>query len=205
MTAMPRLAFSLLVACCALALTACGGGGGGSTSAASPTTTAAVAPKTVGVGVYTGSVCSALGTWLDNLANASAVFANSTNTEPDLQKVRAQFVTFFGGAIDETDRMVSEVEAAGIPRLTKGAQVSASMLKELHSFRPLLVEAQGRARRLPVGKPASFTKQAQTLGAGFRIETTKLETVFDELARRFGEPRLALAAAADTNCRELSP
>ena len=186
-----------------LGLSACGGGGSDSSTATTITET--TVPKTVGVAVYTGSVCSALAAWLDNLANASAVFANTTNNEPDLRKVRAQFVTFFGGAIDETDRMVAQVQAVGVPRLAKGPQVSASMLRELGSFRPLLVEAQGRARRLPVAKPASFTKQAQTLGAGFRIETTKLETVFDVLAERYKEPKLARAANADSSCRALAP
>jgi hypothetical protein len=199
---MRTLIACLLVASCALGLSACGGD---SSSTATTTTTATTAARTVGVGVYTGSVCSALATWLDNLANASAVFASTTNDEPDLKKVRAQFVTFFGGAIDETDRMVTQVEAAGTPRLAKGSQVSASMLRELGTFRPLLVEAQGRARRLPVAKPARFTKQAQMLGAGFRIETTKLETVFDLLAQRYKEPRLAKAAHADSSCRSLGP
>ena len=99
-------------------------------------------PKTVRVGVYTGLVCSALSRWDDNLANASAVFANATNNETDLRKVRAQFVTFFGGAIDETDRMVADVEAAGVPDLPKGLKVSAAMRDELGTFKPLLVEAQ---------------------------------------------------------------
>ena len=79
------------------------------------------------------------------------------------------------------------------------------MLKELSTFKPILVEAQGRARKLPVDKPAAFTKQAQTLGAGFRIETTKLETVFDLLGERYKAPALAKAAHADANCRELQP
>ena len=193
----------LLVAGCVLGLSSCGGGKSDSSTATTITET--TVPKTVGVAVYTGSVCSALSGWLDNLANASAVFASTTNTEPDLRKVRAQFVTFFGGAIDETDRMVARVQALGVPRLAKGREVSASMLQELGSFRPLLVEAQGRARRLPVAKPASFTKQAQTLGAGFRIETTKLETVFDVLAERYKEPTLARAADADSSCRALAP
>ena len=57
------------------------------------------------------------------------------------------------------------------------------MLRELATFKPILVEAQGRARQLPVDKPARFTKLAQTLGAGFRIETTKVETLFDVLAQ----------------------
>src|SRR5262249_49990028 len=153
---------------CVLAVAACGGGGGGGVTT---TTTTAAGPKKVAVGIYAGSVCAALSSWLDNLANASAVFANTTSAEEDLSKVRAQFVTFFCGAIDEPDRMVAEVEAAGVPKLAKGPEVSAAMLKELGTFKPLLVEAQGRAKRLPVAKPSRFTKQAQSLGAGFRIET----------------------------------
>ena len=193
---------SLLAAGCVLALAACGGG---SSNSVTTTTTTAAVPGKVAVGIYAGSVCAALSSWLDNLANASNVFATSTSAENDLQKVRAQFVTFFGGAIDETDRMVAEVEAAGVPRLAKGRQVSAAMLRELGTFRPLLVEAQSRARQLPVARPARFTKQAQSLGAGFRIETTKLETVFDVLATRYHEPSLARAAGDDVNCRHLSP
>ena len=192
---MPRRLLPLLAATLVLALSACGGGGSGD----EPET------KTVGVDAYASSVCSALTHWLDNLQNASTAFANSTNNETDLGKVRSTFVTFFGGAIDETDRMVHEVQATGRPDLDNGDLVSAAMLRELATFKPILVEAQGRARELPVDKPAKFTKLAQTLGAGFRIETTKVETLFDTLAQRFKVPQLAQAANADTNCRALSP
>jgi hypothetical protein len=193
----PRFIATVLAATCVLALAACGGGGSGSSD--EPET------KTVAVDAYASSVCSALSHWLDNLANASAVFANTTNNEDDLTEVRSTFVTFFDGAIDETDRMVEEVQAAGAPDVDNGELVQAAMLRELATFRPILVEAQGRARKLPVDRPAAFTKLAQTLGAGFRIETTKVETLFDVLARRFKVPELAQAAAADTNCRSLSP
>jgi hypothetical protein len=179
------------------ALAACGGGSGSGSDAPEA--------KTVAVDAYASSVCSALSHWLDNLQNASAVFANATNSETDLTKVRSTFVTFFGGAIDETDRMVEEVRAAGRPDLAEGDLVRAAMLRELATFKPILVEAQGRARTLPVERPAKFTKLAQTLGAGFRIETTKVETLFDVLAQRFKTPELAQAAAADANCRTLSP
>jgi len=199
----PRLLVPVLAATFALAAAACGGGS--DRSSATTSVVSHSAPRKVDVSIYTGSVCSALATWLDNLANASAVFANTTNTEPDLEKVRAQFVTFFGGAIDETDRMVTEVEDAGVPALPNGTKVSAAMLRELGEFKPLLVDAQGRARRLPVDKPGKFTKQAQMLGAGFRIETTKLETVFDLLGKRFKAPQLTRAAHADANCRQLQP
>jgi hypothetical protein len=195
----PRLLAALLVATCVVALSACGGGGGSAGGSAEPET------KTVGVDAYTSSVCSALSNWLDNLANASAVFANTTNNETDLTKVRSTFVTFFGGAIDETDRMVEEVQAAGRPDLDNGDLVRAALLRELATFRPILVDAKGRAEKLPVDKPARFTKLAQTLGAGFRIETTKVETLFDLLGRRFKAPQLSQAAAADANCRALSP
>jgi hypothetical protein len=65
--------------------------------------------------------------------------------------------------------MVAEVQAAGSPDLSKGREVSAAMIRELGTFKPILVEAQGRARKLPVGKPVRFTKQAQTLGAGREV------------------------------------
>jgi len=186
----------LLAATLVVALSACGGGGSSAGDAPEA--------KTVGVDAYATSVCSALTHWLDDLQNASTVFANSTNDETDLAKVRSTFVTFFGGAIDETDRMVEDIQTTGQPDLENGDLVSAAMLRELATFKPILVEAQGRAKQLPIDKPAKFTKLAQTLGAGFRIETTKVETLFDVLAQRFKVPELAQAAAADANCRALA-
>ena len=57
-------------------------------AAAAASSSAGDAPeaKTVGVDAYASSVCSALTHWLDNLQNASAVFANSTNDETDLDQ-----------------------------------------------------------------------------------------------------------------------
>ena len=122
-------------------------------------------------------------------------------TSPTCSKVRAQFVTFFGGAIDETDRMVAQVQAAGVPTSRRARRCrrrccasSAPSGRCSSRRRDGRAACRSRSRR-------RFTKQAQTLGAGFRIETTKLETVFDVLAQRYKEPRLAQAADADSSCR----
>ena len=199
---MRRSVLTLLVTGCVLAVAGCGGSGGAGNGGASEG--AAVAEsKPVDAKLYARSVCSAIGAWQDALGQASVVFAHETQNEKDLAKVRVQFVHFFGGAIDETDRMLAKVEAAGVPNVTSGKKVSRSMLRELRSFRPILVHAQAKARRLPVANEARFTTQAQTLGAQFQIASAILPTLFDALGEQYKVPALAAAARADAACRRL--
>jgi hypothetical protein len=184
---MRRVAISLLAASLLLALAACGGGG-----------TKAVTPE-----LYTGSVCAALSAWEQQLESASAILAQRTSTSTSLKDVRKQFVAFFGGAIDETDVMLTAVEEAGVPDVTDGPQVSAALLESLRKFRPILIAAQAKARRLPIGDEQLFTTQAQRLGAAFLTERGKLRSLWETLGAQYGAPELARAADANTNCGSL--
>ena len=65
-------------------------------------------PIAIGADLYTNSVCTALSIWKQHLESASAVLAQRTSTAKSLRNVRTQFVTFFGGAIDETDDMLGQ-------------------------------------------------------------------------------------------------
>ena len=190
MNRMRRLTVSLLAAGCLLLGTACGG----SSDAGS---------KPVDAALYAGAVCTALSVWDQQLESASAVLAQRTNTENDLTKVRTEFVSFFGGAIDETDAMLVSVEAAGIPDVNNGDKVAAGVLKSLRVFRPILVEAQAKARKLPVGDEQLFTTQAQTLGTRFGFERSGLAALFETVGADYGAPELTRAANADATCRAL--
>jgi hypothetical protein len=197
---MRTLVVSLLAAGCVLAVSACGGGGSSAGSSSSSTSSDA---EPVGAALYTHAVCTALSAWEQHLESASAVLAQRTNTATSLTRVRTEFVTFFGGAIGRTDGMLTAVEEAGVPDVNNGEKVAAALLRSLHGFRPILVEARAKARRLPVGDEQLFTTQAQTLGAPFGAERAKLATLFETLGKRFGAPELTRAADADATCREL--
>lgn len=184
---MRRLTVSLLVAGCVIAAAGCGGGG----------------TKTVGADAYAGSVCKALGTWQQHLGEASAILAQKTNTATSLRRVRAQFVAFFGGAIVETDKMLAAVADAGVPDVNDGDKVATGMVQALRRFRPILVAARAKARRLPVGNEERFTTKAQTLGATFRAEAADLGAIWETLGKRYSAPELARAANADAACTRL--
>jgi hypothetical protein len=192
---MRRLAASLLVAGCVLGLSACGGGGSGGSQADGS--------EPVAVDLYTGSVCSALRTWRQHLESASAILVQRTNAAKTLQDVKTQFVSFFDGAAGETDTMLDEVAAAGIPDVNDGEGVARSMLMELRRFRQIVLTAKTKAEQLPLANEQVFTKQTQTMGTAFQFEITKLPTLFDELGRQHEAPELASAAKADPLCRSL--
>ena len=117
-------------------------------------------------------------------------------------------MTFFGGAIDETDTMVAEVEDAGVPDARHdGDEVSAAMLRALRTLpADPASRRRARARRLPVDKPAQFTQVAQTLGAGFRDRDDEArDRCSTTLGKRYKAPELTQAANADATCRDLAP
>jgi hypothetical protein len=186
------LVVSLLAAGCVLALSACGGGSGGTTTT-----------KAVDAGVYTGSVCATIATWQQHLGSASTMLGRRTNTAKSLRYVRTQFVAFYTGAIGETDKMLAAVGGAGVPDVNQGDRVAKRLLQSLRRFRQILVAARVNARALPVGDEQKFTIKAQSLGVPFEFERVKLETLWDDLGKRYAAPELARAASADPSCRSL--
>jgi len=191
-----RHTLTLLVVAGVLALPACGGG--------SAETVTSGEAKGVDADQYTGSVCGELSAWKQQLASASASLMQQTNDpKMSLAEVRTRFVTFYGGALAETNTMLAEVRAIGVPDVNRGQQVATSLQQSLRRFRTLLLDATARARRLPVDNEVNFTKQAQQLGTGFEMESTGLPRLWDYLAEHFEAPELLTAASAHASCTTL--
>ena len=186
---MRRFVATLALAGSLLAVAGCGGDDG--------------AAKAVSPELYTSSVCATLSTWRRQLEAASASLISRTNTMKSLKLVRREFVAFFGGAVGETDKLLAAVERAGVPDVNNGPQVTTALLRSLRKFRPILIEAEQKARRLPVRDEEQFTIQAQGLGAEFIYEQRKLSKLWATLSRRFDAPELASAAKAAAPCATL--
>jgi hypothetical protein len=188
---MARAAATLAAAACLALLAGCGGGGdsGGGGE--------------VKVESYANSVCTALTMWKRSLLDASTALVQKTQTG-SLKRARTLFVSYFDGAIGETDTMLASVRDAGVPDLENGDAVVAEMSKELGVFRPILVEARTKARNLPVNDVTLFAPQAQALGTRFQIELNGIATLFEAVDEKVGAPDLVEAALADSTCRELT-
>jgi hypothetical protein len=185
---MRRLIVSFLAAGL-LAVAGCGGGDGESGK---------VAPDR-----YASSVCASIATWQTALTSASTVLAQRTSRTRDLKTVRRQFISFFDGALTQTDRMVAAVAEVGVPDVEQGDTVAAALLRDLRRFRPILVEARDKARKLPLDDATSFATRAQSLGTRFQIEANGLATEFQALDEKYSTPELRQAADDDATCRNL--
>jgi hypothetical protein len=185
---MRGLTVSVLAAGCALVVAACGGGG-----------TESVEPA-----VYTKSVCQALSVWQQRLTEGSTILVQRTNAATNLKDVRRDFVSFFGGALAETNTMLAVVAAAGVPDVNDGEAVSAALLRALRRFRPIFVDAAADARRLPVGSEAALAKKTQTLGIGYREEAVKLPTLLETIAAAHDAPELVRLASTNAVCNSLA-
>jgi hypothetical protein len=190
---MTRAAATLTAVACLALLAGCGGGGGDKGGGDGKVT----------VETYASSVCTALTTWRRSLLDASTSLMQKTQTG-SLKKVRSLFVSFYGGAIQQTDTMLAQVDAAGVPDLQNGDEVVKAMSAELGVYRPILVEARTKARNLPVNDESLFAPQAQSLGTRFQIQLNGLATLFDAIDQKVGAPDLVEAAVADSTCRELT-
>jgi len=187
-----RLAVASIAAAASLALVAgCGGGGGGGDGK-------------VSVETYANGVCTALTTWKRSITDASTSLAEKTSQESSLPKVKTLFVSFFDGAIEQTDTMLTAVDDAGVPDLDNGDEVVKAMSGEVGVFRPILVEARTKAGNLNTTDESLFAPQAQALGARFLTELNRLPTLFEAIDQKVGAPDLVEAALADSTCRELT-
>ena len=75
----------------------------------------------------------------------------------------------------------------------------------LQKMRQILADAQGKARRLPVGDPKAFVREVTTLGAVIdRAATRSGDRLDRDLARRYGKTDIGRALNEEPACKRLA-
>jgi hypothetical protein len=168
------------LASAALLLGACGDddddGGGGSVSASD----------------YATDICTAFLGWRDDIQARQQDLQQGLSPGISPQEGKDALAGFLGDAVDASDDLVKEVEAAGVPDAENGQEAADALQGAAQSARDELAKAEEAVGDLPTDDRQAFSTAADELGNNVRtalgevgsgledIESEELDKAFDE-------------------------
>ena len=177
----PRIAALLLI----LTLVACGGGstspGGGGSGSGSPTSTETQDGSGAGAEAYATSLCTAVGDWVDALKSESTTFqdAASNITSPqDIGGVKDALVTYAGDLVADTDALIDEVDALGVPDVANGQELVDGLDAGFQSARDLFAQLEEDAKGLSATDPTAMINSMQEMATRLQAGAKKIQDAF---------------------------
>jgi hypothetical protein len=144
-----------------LSLAACGGGddeGGGDAGGSEDE----ASTETVSAGDWASGVCTAVGDWVTTIQEQStAITTDFTSGSPEEGK--EVFGSFISDAVAETETMIEEVEAAGVPDVEGGEEYAEELTAAFEEARDVLAGVQAQIDELPTD-PQGFQEAAAGIG-----------------------------------------
>jgi hypothetical protein len=164
-----------------VALAACGGSGSSGPSAST----------------YVKSICQAIGPFEKTVQSRSSALNLSTIKSPADGKKALQ--GFLNAVASDTDRAVTKLKAAGVPDVSHGKQVSATIVGAFTMLKAALSKAATQAGSLPTNSPTAFQSAAQRLGSTVQSSMTGIGGSLSSLQ----SPDLETAAKKEKACLTL--
>ena len=135
-----------------LFLGACGGdgdGGGGGDNAQA----------------YASSVCTAFSTWVQDITQRNQELTQSLNPQSTPQEGKEQLQVFLDSVIQDTDKLISSVDAAGVPDAEGGQQAASQIKTATRTAKTSFENAREQVAQLPTDDPQAFQAGAQQVGS----------------------------------------
>lgn len=183
----------VVVAGVALSLVACGTNKpvAGPPSTAVTTTTAA--PDSGNAVEWAGKICSAAAPELKLFSAEPAIDTTDSTT------AKAGLIKYLDGLLAGTDRMIAGFEAAGVPTIPEGDEVSAAVVGSMTSAREKMAEGKAQLVGLDATDPAAFeaavTKLGENLQAAVKLDPVAAIGKHPEVVKAFNTAPSCLALA----------
>lgn len=181
-----------------LALAACGGGDGDGGEEAG-----GGGEGRVEASAWTADVCGSVSSWLEDVEARSSEIGSSAQDAGSVEGIKRELVAFFDEMIDRTDRMVTEIERAGVPDVDDGDAIAEDFRTSMGPLREALADARDRAEKLPADDPEAFAQGAVALGEDVQNAGGDVQKAFDDLEQKYDTPELDQAFADEPACEKL--
>ena len=192
----------------ALVLAACssgndnssGGGTGGNTGGSTGTTATTGASGSVSASDYAKSVCTSMQTYVTDVTNLSNNFASSLDPSADLAGQRDAVVGFLDDVLTSTDKLIGDLEAAGVPDVDNGQQIVDAIKQSFEKAKGVIEDAKQQVQNLSLDDPSTFATQLSSIGTKIQGSMTDIGTSLQSLS----SPELEQAVAQEPSCASLS-
>jgi len=151
------------------------------TLAALPVVGLSAAPagaKTVSPQQWSTKFCTALSDWLNTIQGSSTDVKDALSNTTDLAAAKTTLVDFLSQAVDATDTAIGDVKAAGTPKTTNGAKISAAFVSALGRAKKLFEKAEADAENLPTDSAASFSSAATEIATAISEGGSEIDSGF---------------------------
>jgi hypothetical protein len=152
---------------------------------------------------YVSSLCTSLGTWLSDLQSASsgisAKLANATGVS-DAKKV---LVSFLQSTVTRTDKLVKQVDNAGVPKVKNGAALAKTFHDGLAKARSVFQKAATDAKNLSGSSASRFTQGASKISTAITSGSSGVAGAFSAASAKYPSPEFNAAANNNASCASL--
>lgn len=161
------------------------------------TTESDVPDGAIGVDDWAEDFCGNFEGWIGDIQGASESVAD--DIEPgDIQGGKDAIVNLFEVASTETESLIADIEAGGVPDVEDGDQLVDDLTSKFEDFNGAIEDAKAQAETIPVDDPAAFQTQVTELTGTFETEVTAVGESFSELDAKY--PSRELQSALSSSC-----
>jgi hypothetical protein len=185
----------------ALVLAACSGGSSSSGSSSGGSSSSSTQPS-LSASQWASQVCGRITTWVNELRGSSHAVSGLNGS--NLPQIKAQFVSFLGGAVASTNTMISGVQAAGAPSVPNGRAIAQGLVSGLQGIQSAFVQAQNQAQALPSNNPTALNNGAQALSTSLQNAGNQVKTSLNSLDQRYPSAELDAALRNQAACQPLN-
>jgi hypothetical protein len=168
--------------------------GAGASAAA---TTRAPSPN-----AWATNICTSITAWQKSIVKRSN--AMSHVKPKSLRSLHDTFVGFLSGVVHDTDTMIKQTKAAGIPKASHGADVANALQTGFKKLRAFFAADVVRAKRLSSTNATKFSAGAEAIAQTINKQANQITALFDSLDKKYRSPQLDKAMKTVPACRGIS-
>ena len=169
-----------------------------SSSATAPTGSASASVSAgLSASDYVVGVCGAFQDYVDSVKQRQSGF---TPTGADIAAVKQSWLDFLDGMIQDTQTLVTKIEALGVPDVSDGQAAVSTLKADFTTLQSVLQKLRDQSADLPTTSQASFTAAFQPLLQQFQTDLTG----FGQDLNKFTGDELDAAFSAAPECASVS-
>lgn len=155
-------------------------------------------PSGVSPAAYVKSVCDSLQTWSAGVKAASDQLQSVSTGTTSLAQGKQLYGAFVGSLVTDTKLAAAQLRAAGVPAVSGGKQISATLVSAFEQAGTGLSNAASQAANIPTSNAAAFQAGEAGVTAVIKASLTGVTRVSPRK-----NPQLHAAAAKQPACQAL--
>lgn len=149
---------------------------------------------------YASSICQAFSTWVNDISQRNQTLTASLGPQATPAEGKEQLQVFLDSVLQDTDKLISSVDAADVPDVEGGQRAAAQIKSATQRAKTSFESARTQVDQLPTDNPSAFRTGAQQIGSQIG---SSLSAVGQELRNRAQSEEIRQAFQDSPTCARL--